>query len=93
MSKEREREGRAPPPLLSEMGRFAHLGFQLALATGLFLAVGWWADGKLGTTPLLTILGAFLGAAAGFYSLYYHLVVEPRRRDAAPESKGTRRDK
>jgi len=30
--------------LWSEMGRYAHLGFQLALATGLFLLVGWWLD-------------------------------------------------
>jgi F0F1-type ATP synthase assembly protein I len=62
------------------MGRHAHLGFQMALATGLFLAAGWWLDGKLGTTPLLTIVGAFVGAAAGFYSIYHHLVVEPRLR-------------
>ena len=69
--------------LWSEMGRYAHLGFQLALATGLFLAVGWWLDGKLGTTPLLTIVGAMGGAAAGFYSMYHQMVVEPRQRAAA----------
>ncbi|MBW3534222.1 MAG: AtpZ/AtpI family protein [Gemmatimonadetes bacterium] len=63
------------------MGRYAGLGLQLAMAVGLFLAAGWWVDGKIGTTPLLTIVGALLGAGAGFYSLYYHLVVEPRRRD------------
>jgi F0F1-type ATP synthase assembly protein I len=51
------------------MGRLAHLGLQLALSTGLFLLGGWWLDGKVGTTPLLTILGALLGAGAGFYSM------------------------
>jgi hypothetical protein len=31
--------------------------------------------------PLFMILGAFVGAGAGFYSLYRHVVVEPRERD------------
>jgi F0F1-type ATP synthase assembly protein I len=43
--------------------------------------VGWWVDGKLGTMPLFLILGALVGGGGGFYSLYYHLVVEPRERD------------
>jgi F0F1-type ATP synthase assembly protein I len=55
------------------MGRYAHLGFQLALSLGLFLLAGWWLDGRLGTTPLLTIIGAMLGAAAGFYSMIHQL--------------------
>jgi hypothetical protein len=38
----------------------------------------------LGTTPLLLVLGAFIGAAAGFYSLYYHIVIEPRQRENDP---------
>ena len=41
---------------------------------------GAWADSKLGTEPVLLVAGAFVGAAAGFYSLYYHIVIEPRRR-------------
>ena len=40
-----------------------------------------WFDSKLGTTPFLLLLGAFVGAAAGFYSLYFHIVIEPRIRD------------
>lgn len=62
-------------------GQFLGYGMQWALATVLFLFLGWMADGWLGTKPLLTIVGAFVGAGAGFYSLYRHLVVEPRRRD------------
>lgn len=64
-----------------DMGRYAGLGLQLALAVGLFLAAGWWVDGKIGTTPLLTIVGALTGAGAGFYSLYHHLVIAPRRKE------------
>jgi hypothetical protein len=33
----------------------------------------------------LLIAGAFVGAAAGFYSLYYHIVIEPRQREDSQE--------
>lgn len=35
---------------------------------GYFL--GYWLDGKLGTSPYLSLVGLFLGIAAGFYQLY-----------------------
>ena len=70
------------PSLAQASGQFLGYGLQWALATGLFLFLGWFADGWLGTKPLLTIVGAFIGASAGFYSLYFHLVVEPRQRQA-----------
>jgi F0F1-type ATP synthase assembly protein I len=72
-------EGEGSPPLWSEMGRFAHLGFQLALVTGLFLMAGWWLDGRLGSTPILTIVGALAGAAAAFYSVIRQVLVKPPR--------------
>lgn len=55
-------------------------GLTMAMATLLFLLVGWWLDHKVHTTPVLTILGAFVGAGAGFYRLYYHVVIEPSLR-------------
>jgi F0F1-type ATP synthase assembly protein I len=75
----------------SEMGRYAHLGFQLALSTGLFLLGGWWLDGKIGTTPLLTIVGAFAGAAAGFYSMIHQLTRSSRTGDPAESRTRKRR--
>jgi F0F1-type ATP synthase assembly protein I len=57
------------------------LGLTLALSVLLFLGIGAWLDSRLGTGPLLLILGAFVGAGAGFYSLYYHIVIEPRQRE------------
>ncbi len=62
-------------------GRYSGYGLTWALSTLLFLLGGWWLDGKVGTTPLFMILGAFVGAGAGFYSLYRHIVVEPQDRD------------
>lgn len=70
-----------PQSLWTAAGEYMGYGLTWALSTLLFLMLGWWLDGKLGTTPLLMILGAFVGAGAGFYSLYYHVVVEPRRRE------------
>jgi F0F1-type ATP synthase assembly protein I len=65
------------PTIWAELGRHAHHGFQLAIATGLFLGVGWWLDGKAGTAPVLTILGALIGASAGFYSMIHSLKTKP----------------
>jgi len=62
-------------------GQYMGYGLTWALSTLLFLLGGLWLDKKVGTMPLFTILGAFVGAGAGFYSLYRHLVVEPRDRD------------
>jgi len=62
-------------------GQYTGYGLTWALSTLLFLLGGWWLDKKVGTMPLFLILGAFVGAGAGFYSLYNHVVVEPRTRD------------
>ena len=67
--------------LWASAGQYTGHGLTWALSTLLFLLGGWWLDGKVGTTPLFTILGAFVGAGAGFYSLYSHLTEEPRKRD------------
>jgi len=74
-----------PDGVLTEMGRYAHFGFQLAFSTGLFLLVGWWLDGKWGTTPLLTVIGALMGAGAGFYSMIHHLLIKPGRTGKGSE--------
>jgi len=66
-------------------GQFMGLGLTWALSVLFFLGVGAWVDSKLGTTPFLLILGAFIGAGAGFYSLYYHIVIEPRQRQDDPK--------
>lgn len=66
--------------LAAEAARYLGFGMQWALSTGLFLVLGWVVDRWLGTLPLFLIIGAFLGAGAGFWSLYYHMVIEPRER-------------
>lgn len=49
---------------------YVGVGLQMVGAILLFMFGGWLLDGWLGLRPLLTILGAFVGAAAGFYALY-----------------------
>jgi hypothetical protein len=56
-------------------------GITIAVAIGMFLWLGDLADKALGTSPVLALLGMFLGAAAGFYRLYVHMVVLPNRDD------------
>lgn len=83
---EREREEGASASTWSAMGQYAGLGFQFVFAVGLFFWIGWKVDAWLGMTPLFTVLGAFVGAAAAFYSLYRHLVLDARRRDGSEKS-------
>ncbi|MFC1660528.1 AtpZ/AtpI family protein [Gemmatimonadota bacterium] len=77
-----EHKRKVPPPaqMWAAAGQYMGLGLTLALSTLLFLLCGWWLDGKVGTTPLFMILGAFVGAAAGFFSLYRHVVLDSRDR-------------
>ena len=60
--------------------QFLGHGLAFALSTLLFLMAGYWADRRLGTGGFLTVVGAFVGASAGFYSMYYHIVIEPRKK-------------
>jgi F0F1-type ATP synthase assembly protein I len=65
--------------------KYVGVGLTMALATGLFLFIGVRADRWLGTAPWLTLAGTFVGAAAGFWYMYYHLVVEPQQRKGREE--------
>ena len=54
----------------------AYLGYGLtwALSTILFLLLGQQADRWLETEPVFTLIGAFVGAGAGFYYMYRQLM-------------------
>ena len=77
----REKEPPETEATLVTMARYSGHGLTFALSVGLFLLAGWWLDGRLGTTPLLTIVGAMVGAAAGFYSMLQHLLFFPREAE------------
>ncbi len=54
----------------ARVGEYLPLGCGFALAILVFAYLGWWLDQKLNSTPVFTLLGTFVGATAGFYSLY-----------------------
>ncbi len=54
--------------------QFAGVGLQFALTIVVFAFAGIWLDKRLGTSPWMVILGVFIGAAAGFFSIYRQLM-------------------
>jgi len=64
------------PPL--RIGAVATGGFEFTAAILAGVFGGWWIDRRAGTGPWLLILGAFVGAAAGFYRLYRALTAGQR---------------
>ena len=52
------------------MAQVSSLGFAIALAIVIGLALGYWLDRLLGTSPWLTLIFLVLGIVAGFRNLY-----------------------
>jgi len=61
--------------------RYAGLGVQLAVSLVVFVLVGQWADRKLGTGGIITVVAAFLGFGGTMYSLIRSL----NRKDGGDE--------
>ncbi len=51
-----------------DVGPYLGLGTQLAATIILMFFLGRWLDGRFETEPILTILFAFIGGAAGTYN-------------------------
>lgn len=51
-------------------------GFQLAFSILFFLGLGWWADRRLGTRPVLMLVGLAIGLAAGMYAFLRRVKAE-----------------
>lgn len=66
----------------ADVSRYLGVGLTWALSTLLFLWLGTVVDRWVGSRPLFTVVGAFVGAGAGFYWMIHHLVIEPGRRAA-----------
>jgi F0F1-type ATP synthase assembly protein I len=70
-----------------KVGAYLGLGAGFAGSTLFFAALGWLLDREIGTTPAFTLLGTFLGAAAGFYSLYRRaMALQERESPKSQES-------
>ncbi len=66
--------------------RLMGLGLQFVIAILLCLYGGMWLDAKFHTAPWLMLIGALIGAGAGFFSMFHVLMSEDKRMDA--EDKG-----
>lgn len=54
------------------------LGLNIVVAAFALGFLGNWVGKRVGAEDALTLLGGLIGAAAGFYSLYVHMVIRPR---------------
>jgi F0F1-type ATP synthase assembly protein I len=64
-------------------GAVAGAGLQFAIAILLFLYAGQWVDRRLGSSPWGVLVGVFLGAVAGFTSIYRKLMADLERQERA----------
>jgi ATP synthase protein I len=71
-----------------ELGKFSALGFEMAIAVIIGLAIGYYLDEWLGTGPWLTIVWLGLGFAAGVRSLYRAAVRSGQDLPKDEEGKG-----
>jgi hypothetical protein len=81
-----EPDGKRPPG--ADYSRYLGYGATWALSTLLFLWLGTKADAWLGIAPALTLVGAFVGAAAGFYYMYSNLVGDQKKRKKDDQDQG-----
>ena len=64
-----------------KFGAYGGIGLQFAASIVLFLYAGQWLDRRFGTAPWFLVIGVFLGAGAGFYSMYRRLMADLAREE------------
>jgi F0F1-type ATP synthase assembly protein I len=64
---------------------------QFAATLLVFVFAGVWLDRRLRTTWLFTVLGTFLGAGGGFYSMYRRVTEAQRQERLRREEAGGKR--
>ncbi len=77
-----KRQGRPPSTGGLSGADFAGVGIQFAVAIVAFLFAGQWLDDRIGTKPVFTIAGVFLGAGAAFYNMYRKISAAQKKDDA-----------
>ena len=66
--------------------RYSGVGLELAGATAALALVGYWVDGKFGTSPWGILIGVFIGIVGGLYNMVKEslaAVREAQKEDAA----------
>jgi ATP synthase protein I len=75
--------------LWAQIGLYTSLGFILPAGTLVGCAGGWYLDRWLHTSPVLTVLLGFLGAAAGFIEVLRILGRAEKDADRDSSKSGT----
>ncbi len=70
MDESREPQRKAP----AQAAKYLGVGLTWVGSTALFLYLGSLLDGAWSTEPVFTLIGAFVGAVAGFYHLYRQVI-------------------
>ena len=79
-----------PQSALGDLARYSGYGVSWALATAVLALGGLALDRRLGTSPVLVLLGAVLGVVGGFWSLYARVAKpQTREREAPARRTGT----
>lgn len=60
-------------------GEFAGAGLQFAFSIVAFMFLGIWLDKRFGSSPWFVLICVFVGAGAGFYSIYRKLMGSAKR--------------
>ncbi len=66
------------------VGPYMTLGIQFVATILVCVFAGRWIDGRYDMAPIFTLVGGFLGIAAGFY----HFLKTVLRENRKPEDKG-----
>ena len=75
--------------LWAQIGLYTSLGFILPAGAVVGCALGWLLDRWLHTSPLFTVVMAFLGAAAGFVEVLRILGRAEKEADGDPSNSGS----
>lgn len=73
--------------LIRSMGFLSSIGITLVVATMVGLAMGYYLDEWLGTSPWFTLIFMVLGIVAGFQNIYNLTKREIRRQNIANNDK------
>ncbi|APG28191.1 magnesium transporter [Syntrophotalea acetylenivorans] len=73
--------------LYKSLGFLSTLGISMVAATLIGLAIGYYLDQRLGTSPWMTMLFLGFGIAAGFRNLFYLVNRELKRQQREEEKK------
>jgi ATP synthase protein I len=74
--------------------RYSGVGLELAGATAALALVGYWVDGKFGTSPWGILIGVFIGIVGGMYNMVKESLAAVReaQKDDAERAEDARKE-